>query len=79
MANPRQWGLTLHAVPLEQIRQCYAEFGGWSLVVRTIYRINVDVRGRGTLELPVTSTDAAAVDRAVAAIRTRLPSAAGRK
>ena len=79
MSNPARWGLKMVAVPLERIRRCYVEFGGWSLTARTIYRINVDVRGRGTIELAVASTDAKAVDDAVAAICARLPSTVGGK
>ena len=79
LSNPARWGLKTIAVPLERIRRCYVEFGGWSLTARTIYRVNVDVRGRGTIELAVASTDAKAVDEAVAAICARLPSTAGGK
>jgi hypothetical protein len=79
MANPRQWGLKLLPVPLKEIRRCYAEFAGWSPIVRTIYRVSVETRRHGTIELSVVSTDAAAVDEAVAAINSRLPSAAAAK
>ena len=79
MSNPARWGLKMHAVPLEQIRRCYTEFGGWSFKARTIHRINVQVHGRGTIELAVVSTDRKSVDEAVAAISARLPSTAGRK
>ena len=79
LSNPARWGLKTLAVPLEQIRRCYVEFGGWSVTARTIYRVNVDVRGRGTIELAVASTDAKAVDEAVAAVCARLPSTAGAK
>ena len=79
MTNPRQWGLKLVPVPLTEIRRCYAVFAGWSPMVRTIYRVSVETRRHGTIELSVESTDAAAVDEAVAGINSRLPSAAAAK
>jgi hypothetical protein len=79
MANPRQWGLKVVPVPLTEIRRCYAVFAGWSPMVRTIYRVSVETRRRGTIELSVASADAAAVNEAVAGINSRLPSAAAAK
>jgi hypothetical protein len=74
LANPPRWGLQLLTIKLADIRDCRAEFAGWS--PSTIYRIHVELRRRGTLELRVTSPNAAAVDEAVAAITSRLRSAA---
>ena len=80
MTQPVQWGLKQHAVPLQQIRRCYVEFGGWSPAAMTIYRINVDVRGRGTIELRIASSAAAATaEEAVAVISSRLPSTTAAK
>ena len=55
-------------------RAAAAAFGGWSLTGPKIYRINVFVRDREAIELRVATRDSVAVDRAIAAITTRLPS-----
>jgi hypothetical protein len=75
LTDPPQWGPHVHAVPLASVARCYGEFGGWTLRGPKIYRINVFVRDRETIELRVATKDSVAVDRAIAAIKSRLPSA----
>jgi hypothetical protein len=75
LVDPPQWGLKVEAVRLCDVTRCEGGMIGWSLVGPTVYRIDVFLRDRETIELRVSPKEAAAAERAMAAIRARLPSA----
>ena len=74
LIDPPQWGVKAESVLLYDVTRLDACLSGWSLLGPTIYRVKIFSREGVPLELRVRSSEAAAMDDALALIRARLPS-----
>jgi hypothetical protein len=76
LIDPPQWGLHQESLLLYDVTGCDTGPGVWSLLGPTVCRLKIYRRDGAPLELRAATSESEAVDRAAAAIKSRLPSRA---